>query len=100
MNASKWIKSDNEAQSKGEEVRGLDGIFINPSIKGQRIKPGQIHPTYESRVVQMVHQEGFSFLDFGTMVHKSLLEDGFYGMKGIYTYCVIFTNLTEEALKL
>lgn len=100
MNASKWIKSDNEAQSKGEEVRGSDGIFINPSIKGQRIKPGQIHPTDESRVVQMVHQEGFSFLDFGKMLHKSLLEGGFYGMKGVYTYCMTFTSFTEEALQL
>lgn len=95
MNASKWIKSD-----RGSVIRGSDGIFINPSIKGQRIKPGQIHPTDESSVVQMVHQEGFSFLDFGEMVHKSLLEGGFYGIKGVYTYCMIFTSLTEESLQL
>lgn len=100
MNASKWIKSDNEAQSKGEEVRGSDGIFINPSIKGQSIKPGQIHPTDESRVAQMVHQEGFSFLGFGKMVHKSLWEGGFYAMKGVCTYCVTFTSFTGEYLQL
>jgi len=55
-------KSDIEAQSKGE-VKGSDGIFINPSIKGQRIRPGQIHPTDESRAAQVVHQEFFIFLD-------------------------------------
>lgn len=66
-NASKQIKSDDETQSKGEGVRGSHGIFINPSIKGQRIRPGQIHSTDESRPAQMVHQEGFSFLDFGKM---------------------------------
>lgn len=70
MNVSKWINSDNEAQIRGEEVRGSDSIFINSSIKDQRIKPGQTHPTDESMVAQMVHQEGFSFLEFGKMVHK------------------------------
>lgn len=49
---------DNEAQSKGEGVRGSDVIFVNPSIKGQRIRPRQIQPTDESKAAQMVHQKG------------------------------------------
>lgn len=100
MNVSKWIKSDNEAQSKGEKVRGSDSIFINPSIRGQRIKPGQIHPTDESRVAQMVHQEGLSFLDFEKMVHKSLLQGGFHDMKGVYTHCMTFISFREGSLQL
>lgn len=33
----------------------------------------------------MVHQEGSSFLDFGKMLHKPLVEGGFYVMKRVYT---------------